>query len=106
MRLFDLGAIVDELCRSLAVPAMTFTVVVLRGWYHGRKPWLARIVEATLFAIIAKILMPAAMTFYVTSLKVSAVAAYDYAFMTCIIVGFVGVDTLSDAAKSYFGGRK
>lgn len=28
------------------------------------------------------------------------------AFMTCIIAGFIGVDTLSDAAKNYFGGRR
>ena len=106
MRLFDISAIIDEACKAFLVPAMTFAVVILRGWYHGRKPWTARIIEAFLFAIVAKILMPAAMTFYVTALKVSVTAAYDYAFMTCIIVGFVGVDTLSDAAKTYFGGQK
>jgi len=25
--------------------------------------------------------------------------------MTCIIAGFIGVDTLSEAAKNYFGGE-
>ncbi len=31
---------------------------------------------------------------------------FTCAFMTCIIAGFIGVDTLSDAAKNYFGGKR
>ena len=103
MRLYDFGGVIDELCRSLIVPMATFAIVILRGWYNGKKRWPARIIEATLFAIVAKILMPAAMAFYMTALKVPPQYAYDYAFMTCIIVGFVGVDTLSEAARNYFG---
>ena len=94
---------VDELCRMMLVPVATFAIVILRGWYQGRKRWPARIIEATLFAIVAKILMPAAQAFFVSVLKTPPQYAYDYAFMTCIIVGFVGVDTLSESARNYFG---
>ncbi len=100
------GGVIDELCRALLVPAMTFAIVILRGWYQGKKRWPARIIEATMFAIVAKILMPAAQAFYAQVIGAPSQVAYDYAFMTCIIVGFVGIDTLSDAAKNYFGGRR
>lgn len=103
VRVRTLESALDEIAKMLLVPAMTFAVVMLRGWYQGKKRWPARIIEATLLAIIAKILMPAAMAFYMTALKVPPQYAYDYAFMTCIIVGFVGVDTLSEAARNYFG---
>ena len=103
MRLYDFGGIIDEFCRSLVVPIATFAIVILRGWYQGRKRWPAHIIEATLFAIVAKILMPAAQAFYGQVLQAPPQYAYDYAFMTCIIVGFIGVDTLSEAAKNYFG---
>ena len=103
MRLYDFGGVIEEMCRALLVPVVTFAIVILRGWYQGRKRWPARIIEATLFAIVAKILMPAAQAFFVSVLKTPPQYAYDYAFMTCIIVGFVGVDTLSEAARNYFG---
>lgn len=103
VRVYDLGGVVDELCRALAVPAMTFAIVILRGWYQGKKRWPARVIEATLFAIVAKIIMPAAQAFYTQAMGAPQQVAYDYAFMTCIIVGFIGVDTLSEAAKNYFG---
>ena len=103
VRVYDLGGVIDELCRALLVPAMTFAIVILRGWYQGKKRWPARIIEATLFAVVAKILMPAAQAFYAQAMGAPQQVAYDYAFMTCIIVGFVGIDTLSEAAKAYFG---
>jgi len=106
MKARSLESAVDELCRMLLVPAMTFSVVMLRGWYQGRKRWPARIVEATLFAVIARVMMPAATELYMQIWHISPQSAYDYAFMTCIIAGFIGVDTLSDAAKNYFGGRR
>jgi len=106
MKARSLESAVDELCRMLLVPAMTFAVVMLRGWYQGRKRWPARIVEATLFAVIARVMMPAATELYMQIWHISPQSAYDYAFMTCIIAGFIGVDTLSDAAKNYFGGRR
>lgn len=103
VRVYDLGGVVDELCRALLVPAMTFAIVILRGWYQGKKRWPARIIEATLFAVVAKIMMPAAQAFYTQAMGAPQQVAYDYAFMTCVIVGFIGVDTLSEAAKNYFG---
>jgi len=101
-----LESALDELAKMLLVPAMTFAVVMLRGWYQGKKRWPARIVEATLFAVIARVMMPAATELYMQIWHVSPQSAYDYAFMTCIIAGFIGVDTLSDAAKNYFGGKR
>lgn len=105
VRVYDFGGIIDELFRSLLSPAMTFAIVILRGWYQGKKRWPARIIEATLFAVVAKILMPAAQDFYSQFLGAPQQVAYDYAFMTCIVLGFIGIDTLSEAAKNYFGGE-
>lgn len=105
VRVYDFGGAIDELRRALLVPAMTFAVVILRGWYQGKKRWPSRIIEATMFAIVAKILMPAAQAFYAQVIGAPPQVAYDYAFMTCIIAGFVGIDTLSEAAKNYFGGE-
>lgn len=105
MRVYDFGGVIDELRRALLVPAMTFATVILRGWYQGKKRWPSRIIEATMFAIVAKILMPAAQAFYAQVIGAPPQVAHDYAFMTCIIVGFVGIDTLSEAAKNYFGGE-
>ena len=106
VRVRTLESALDELAKMLLVPAMTFAVVMLRGWYQGKKRWPARIVEATLFAVIARVMMPAATELYMQIWHVSPQSAYDYAFMTCIIAGFIGVDTLSDAAKNYFGGKR
>jgi len=105
VRVYDFGGGIDELFRSLLAPAMTFAIVILRGWYQGKKRWPARIIEATLFAVVAKILMPAAQDFYSQFLGAPQQVAYDYAFMTCIVLGFIGIDTLSEAAKNYFGGE-
>lgn len=105
VRVYDFGGIIDELFRSLLSPAMTFAIVILRGWYQGKKRWPARIIEATLFAVVAKILMPAAQDFYSQFLGAPQQVAYDYAFMTCIVMGFIGIDKLSEAAKNYFGGE-
>lgn len=105
VRVYDFGGGIDELFRSLLAPAMTFAVVILRGWYQGKKRWPARIIEATMFAIVAKILMPAAQAFYAQVIGAPPQVAYDYAFMTCIVLGFIGIDTLSEAAKNYFGGE-
>ena len=105
MKVRSLESAADELCRMLAVPAMTFAIVIMRGWYQGRKRWPARIIEATLFAAVAKVLMPAATALYMQMWGVNAQSASDYAFMSCIIIGFIGIDTLSDAAKNYFGGK-
>ena len=106
VRVRTLESALDELAQVLLVPAMTFVVVMLRGWYQGKKRWPARIVEATLFAVIARVMMPAATELYMQIWHISPQSAYDYAFMTCIIAGFIGIDTLSDAAKNYFGGRR
>ena len=106
VRVRTLESALDELAKMLLVPAMTFAVVMLRGWYQGKKRWPSRIVEATLFAVIARVMMPAATELYMQIWHISPQSAYDYAFMTCIIAGFIGVDTLSDAAKNYFGGNR
>ncbi|MBK7052219.1 MAG: phage holin family protein [Rhodoferax sp.] len=106
VRVRTLESALDELAKMLLVPAMTFAIVMLRGWYQGKKRWPARIVEATLFAVIARVMMPAATELYMQIWHISPQSAYDYAFMTCIIAGFIGVDTLSDAAKNYFGGKR
>lgn len=106
VRVRTLESALDELAKMLLVPAMTFAVVMLRGWYQGKKRWPARIVEATLFAVVARVMMPAATELYMQIWHISPQSAYDYAFMTCIIAGFIGVDTLSDAAKNYFGGKR
>jgi len=105
MKIRTLESVVDEMFRALMVPMLTFAVVILRGWYQGKKRWPARFIEGALFAITAKIQMPAAQAFYIQIINAPPQYAYDYAFLTCIMVGFVGVDTLSDAAKNYFGGK-
>ena len=106
VRVRTLESALDELAKMLLVPAMTFAVVMLRGWYQGKKRWPSRIVEATLFAVIARVMMPAATELYMQIWHISPQSAYDYAFMTCVIAGFIGVDTLSDAARNYFGGKR
>ena len=106
VRVRTLESALDELANMLLVPAMTFAVVMRRGWDQGKKRGPARIVEATLLAVIARVMMPAATELYMQIWHISPQSAYDYAFMTCIIAGFIGVDTLSDAAKNYFVVRR
>ena len=51
---------VDELFRMMLVPVMVFAIVVLRGWYQGRKRWPARLIEGVIFGMVATALHPVA----------------------------------------------
>lgn len=96
----------DELCRMVLVPMLTFLIVELRGWYSGRKRWPARIVEGVIFAIIASIIHPVVLYLFVTKLGFPHDIADRSALMFVCALGYIGADTLSDAAKNYFGGRR
>ena len=61
-----------ELCKALLVPLLAFLIVVLRGWYSGRKRWPARIVEGVIFAIIAAIIHPVVLYLFATHFPVDA----------------------------------
>ena len=44
----------------MLVPVMVFAIVVLRGWYQGRKRWPARLIEGVIFGMVATALHPVA----------------------------------------------
>ena len=96
----------DELCRMILVPMLTFLIVELRGWYSGRKRWPARIVEGVIFAIIASIIHPVVLYLFVTKLGFPHDIADRSAMMFVCALGYIGADTLSDAARNYFGGKR
>lgn len=95
-----------ELCKALLVPLLTFLIVILRGWYSGRKRWPARIVEGIIFSIIAAITHPVAVYVFATRFGFPADIADRAALMFVCALGYIGADTLSDAARNYFVGKR
>ena len=93
---------VDELCRMMLVPVMTFAIVVLRGWYHGRKRWPARLIEGVIFGMVATVLHPVARYVFESRLGFPGDVANNAAITFVFALGYIGADTLSDAAKTYF----
>ena len=103
MKARSLESAVDELFRMMLVPVMVFAIVVLRGWYQGRKRWPARLIEGVIFGMVATILHPVARYVVESRLGFPADVANNAAIAFVCALGYVGADTLSDAAKSYFG---
>lgn len=101
MKLFELSAAASEALNYIAVPCVTFSIVCLRSMYYGGKRWYTVIIEALLFAIVSRVLLPVAIDFYQSVLKISTQTAFDYAFLTCISIGFVGIETLSNVLKNW-----
>ena len=95
-----------ELCKALLVPLLTFLIVILRGWYSGRKRWPARIVEGVIFSIIAAIIHPVVLYLCLTRLGFPHDIADRSALMFVCALGYIGADTFSDAARNYFGGKR
>jgi len=95
----------DELCMALLVPLLTFLIVELRGWYNGRRRWPARLIEGMIFAIIAAIIYPVVLYLFVTRMNFPHDIADRSALMFVCALGYIGADTLSDAANNYFGGE-
>ena len=93
----------DEFCRALLVPMMTFAIVVLRGWYHGRKRWPARLIEGLIFGMVATVLHPVARYLFESRFGFPLDVANNAAITFVCALGYIGADTLSDAAKAYFG---
>jgi lambda family phage holin len=108
MKLYELGAAASDVTNYILVPCVTFAIVCLRGAYYGGKKWYTVLIEALLFAIVSRVLLPVAIEFYQSFFKVSSQSAFDYAFLTCISIGFVGIETLSNALKNWInkGGEK
>ncbi len=106
MKLRVMETAFDELCKALLVPLLAFLIVVLRGWYSGRKRWPARIVEGVIFAVIASIIHPVVLYLFVTRMNFPHDIADRSALMFVCALGYIGADTLSDAANNYFGGRR
>ncbi len=106
MKFYELSAAISESVNYLAVPFVTFGIVCLRSMYYGGKRWYTILTEAFLFAIISRVLLPVAVDFYVTFLKISEIKAFDYAFLTCITIGFIGIETLSDKLKRFINESK
>lgn len=106
MKVRVLETALDELCRSLAVPIMTFVIVVLRGWYNGRRRWPARLIEGAIFGLVSVWVHPVAQYVFATKLGFPETVARDAAIAFVCALGYIGADTLSDAAKNYFGGKR
>jgi len=103
MRMNSFESALDEFCRALLVPVMTFAIVVLRGWYHGRKRWPARLIEGVIFGMVATVLHPVARYVFESRLGFPGDVANNAAITFVCALGYIGADTLSDAAKTYFG---
>ena len=101
MRLFELSAAASETFNYISVPCVTFAIVCLRSMYYGGKRWYTVIVEALLFAIVSRVLLPVAIDFYQSILDLNSQSAFDYAFLTCISIGFVGIETMSNVLKNW-----
>ena len=94
---------VDELCRMMLVPVMVFAIVVLRGCYQGRKRWPARLIEGVIFGMVATVMHPVARYVFESRLGFPADVANNAAITFVCALGYIGADTLSDAAKTDFG---
>lgn len=106
MKLRMLESTFDELCRALLVPMMAFAIVVLRGWYNGKKRWPARLIEGAIFGMVATWLHPVARYVFESRFGFPVDIANNAAISFVCALGYIGADTLSDAAKNYFGGRR
>ena len=82
MKFYELSAAFSESFNLIAVPVVTFAIVCLRSMYYGGKRWYTVIVEALLFAIVSRVLLPVAIDFYVTAMQFSPQKAFDYSFLT------------------------
>lgn len=105
MRINTLESAIDELCRLLIVPFMAFSIVVLRGWYQGRKRWPARVIEGLMFGLLATVLHPVARYLFEVRFGFPPDIANNAGITIVCAVGYIGADTLSDAAKMYFRGK-
>ena len=94
---------VDDLCRMMLVPVMVFAIVVLRGCYQGRKRWPARLIEGVIFGMVATVLHPVARYVFESRIGFPGDVANNAAITFVCALGYIGADTLSDAAKTYFG---
>lgn len=106
MKVRVLESAMDELFRSLAIPVMAFVIVVLRGWYNGRRRWPARLIEGAIFGLVSVWVHPVAQYVFATKMGFPEAVARDAAIAFVCALGYIGADTLSDAAKNYFGGRR
>ena len=77
-------------------------IVVLRGWYRGRKRWPARLIEGVIFGMVATVLHPVARYVFESRLGFPGDVANNAAITFVCALGYIGADTLSDAAKTYF----
>jgi len=96
----------DELCMALLVPLLTFLIVELRGWYNGRRRWPARLIEGAIFGLVSVWVHPVAQYVFATKLGFPEAVARDAAIAFVCALGYIGADTLSDAAKNYFEGKR
>jgi len=94
---------VDELYRMTLVPVMAFAIVVLRGCYQGRKRWPSRLIEGVIFGMVATVLHPVVRYVFESRLGFPVDVANNAAITFVCALGYIGADTLSDAAKTYFG---
>ena len=88
----------------MLVPVMAFAIVVLRGWYQGRKRWPARLIEGVIFGMVATVLHPVARYVFESRIGFPGDVANNAAITFVCALGYIGADTLSDAAKRILGG--
>lgn len=101
MKLYELSASMSESLQFLLVPIATFSIVCLRAMYYGGKRWYTVVIEGLLFAIVSRVLLPVATDFYITVMGIKADSAFDYAFLTCISIGFVGIEAMSNVLNRW-----
>ncbi len=91
-----MGGAFDEVTRAVLAPFLAFITAVARSMYYGRKRWPSRIMEGVLLALATVAIRPA---------LVYAGMPDDMAVFFGVVMGFVGVDTLSEWIKRW-GYRK
>lgn len=91
-----MGGAFDEVSRAAVAPILAFVTAIARSMYYGRKRWPSRIMEGVLLALGTVAIRPALVYIGMSD---------DMAVFFGVVMGFVGVDTLSDWIKRW-GDRK
>lgn len=100
VKLFEVGAIIGDGYNLIVVPCVTALIVGCRALYYGKKTKLAVLIEALLFAIASRVMLPVGIDVGIRC-GLTPQSAFDYSFLACITVGFLGIETVSEFLKKW-----
>lgn len=100
MKLFEFGAVLGDTYNLIVVPCVTALIVFGRGLYYNKKSKLAMLIEALLFAVASRVMLPVGIDLGVR-FGLSQQSAFDYSFLACITIGFLGIETVSNYLKKW-----